>query len=127
MAMAKQAASEIQEPTGGEVPREGEVGEGEEEKKELGVVENGGIPGPTMVVQSRTIRSNFKFKSQSIRSQFFKYKSGLQKMNECFPSHVSLHLRCRAYKAFFMRKSPRIRFLDQLSPGAQQRYADEQV
>ena len=62
MAMAKQAASEIQEPTGGEVPREGEVGEGEEEKKEkeLGVVENGGIPGPTMVVQSRTIRSNFK-------------------------------------------------------------------
>ena len=60
--MKKQAASESQEPTGGgEVPREeGEVGgEVEKKKKEeevATVVENGGIPGPTMVVQSRTIR-----------------------------------------------------------------------
>ena len=66
MAMAQQAASEIQEPTGGgEVPREegkvGEEGKGEKKEKELVVVENGGIlPGPTMVVQSRTIRSHFK-------------------------------------------------------------------
>ena len=62
---AQQAASEIQELAtgGGEVPREeGKVGEGKGEKKEkeVGVVENGGIlPGPTMVVQSRTIRSHF--------------------------------------------------------------------
>ena len=57
--MTKQAASENQEPTaGGEVPRE-EVKEEVEKKKEeevATVVENGGIPGPTMVVQSRTIR-----------------------------------------------------------------------
>ena len=64
MEMTKQAASETQEPTGGgELGQEGEVGgegegEGEkEEKREGAKVENGGIPGPTMVVQSRTIRS----------------------------------------------------------------------
>ena len=74
--MKKQAASESQEPTGGgEVPREeGEVGgEVEKKKKEeevATVVENGGIPGPTMVVQSRTIRfhiySNIKVLSTKI-------------------------------------------------------------
>ena len=70
MKLTKQAASENQEPSGGEVARE--VGEEEGEKKKKGeevanVVENGGIPGPTMVVQSRTIRfpisSNIKVAS----------------------------------------------------------------
>ena len=66
MELTKQAASENQEPGGGEAGREvGEVGgeEWEKKKKEkeevANVVENGGIPGPTMVVQSRTIRFHF--------------------------------------------------------------------
>ena len=94
MVMSKQAASEIQEPTGGgEVPREeGKVGEGKGEKqeKELVVVENGGIlPGPTMVVQSRTIRCHI---SSNVKAASTK--------NECFPSHVSLHLRLTRPQSF---------------------------
>ena len=83
MEMKKQAASESQEPTGGgEVPREeGEVGgEVEKKKKEeevATVVENGGIPGPTMVVQSRTIRfhiySNIKVLSTKNALLVFPY------------------------------------------------------
>ena len=71
MKLTKQAASENQEPSGGEVAREVGEEEGEKKKKEeeevANVVENGGIPGPTMVVQSRTIRfpisSNIKVAS----------------------------------------------------------------
>ena len=54
------AASEDPEPAGGE-GRPGEEEEKrkkeEEEKEANKVVENGGLPGPTVVVQSRTIRS----------------------------------------------------------------------
>ena len=71
MELTKQAASENQEPTGGgEVPRgEGVVGEEVEKKKEEEeeVVENGGIPGPTMVVQSRTIR--FQKRASSTKNE----------------------------------------------------------
>ena len=53
------AASEDPEPAGGEGrPGEEEERKKEEEEKEASkVVENGGLPGPTVVVQSRTIRS----------------------------------------------------------------------
>ena len=51
------AAAEDPEPAGGE-GRPGEEGrkKEEEEKEASKVVENGGLPGPTVVVQSRTIR-----------------------------------------------------------------------
>ena len=54
------AASEDPEPAGGEGrPGEEEKRKKEEEEKEANkVVENGGLPGPTVVVQSRTIRSD---------------------------------------------------------------------
>ena len=53
------AAAEDPEPAGGEGrPGEEEERKKEEEEKEASkVVENGGLPGPTVVVQSRTIRS----------------------------------------------------------------------
>ena len=52
------AASEDPEPAGGEGrPGEEERKKEEEEKEANKVVENGGLPGPTVVVQSRTIRS----------------------------------------------------------------------
>ena len=52
------AASEDPEPAGGEGrPGEEEERKKEEEKEANKVVENGGLPGPTVVVQSRTIRS----------------------------------------------------------------------
>ena len=52
------AASEDPEPAGGEGrPGEEERKKEEEEKEASKVVENGGLPGPTVVVQSRTIRS----------------------------------------------------------------------
>ena len=52
------AAAEDPEPAGGEGrPGEEEERKKEEEEKEANkVVENGGLPGPTVVVQSRTIR-----------------------------------------------------------------------
>ena len=52
------AAAEDPEPAGGEGrPGEEERKKEEEEKEASKVVENGGLPGPTVVVQSRTIRS----------------------------------------------------------------------
>ena len=67
------AASEDPEPAGGEGrPGEEEGRKKEEEEKEASkVVENGGLPGPTVVVQSRTIRcppmlfSSHKLKKES--------------------------------------------------------------
>ena len=109
------AASEDPEPAGGEGrPGDEEERKKEEEEKEASkVVENGGLPGPTVVVQSRTIRSpsDAFWKKNPISSQ------------RC--NHLSV-APC-PFIPSKMKNIPRIRFLDQLSPGAQQRYADEQV
>ena len=109
------AASEDPEPAGGEGrPGEEEERKKEEEEKEANkVVENGGLPGPTVVVQSRTIRSD-AFLQLQIEKKESSFITTLQSsLNSTVPSK--------------MKNLPRIRFLDQLSPGAQQRYADEQV
>ena len=113
------AASEDPEPAGGEGrPGEEERKKEEEEKEANKVVENGGLPGPTVVVQSRTIRSDAFLQLQIERKKIL------------FHHHVaiiSIYTAPCSFAPSKMKNLPRIRFLDQLSPGAQQRYADEQV